>query len=106
MSSPAALLRSRTLDLSSGAYLERADARESDTEHYLQGLFSRIPRLNIGRAGRVARFVGNVNAAEAAMQGQDSAGLIAELRRASAAARAEGFTDATLVNAFAAVREA
>src|SRR5882672_7992642 len=106
MSSPAALLRSRTLDLSSGAYLERADTRESETEHFLQGLFSRVPRPNIGRARRVARFVANVNAAEAVIQTRDSAGLIAELRRASAAARAEGFTDAVLVNAFAAVREA
>ena len=106
MSNPAALLQSSEIQLGSGAYLERADSRESELDHLLGAIACRFPRLSIGRAGRLARFAADVQRAEATMQRQELPGLVHALKRAGAAARGSGFADAVLVDSFAAVREA
>src|SRR6516165_3435877 len=106
MSNPAALLQSSEIQLGSGAYLERADSRESELDHLLGAIACRFPRLSIGRAGRLARFAADVQRAEATMQRQELPGLVHALKRAGAAARGSGFADAVLVDWFAAVREA
>lgn len=106
MSNPAALLHSGHLSVGTGAYFERADARDSEVEYFLNGIVSRLPRANLGRKRRLARFVAQVRAAEATMQKRDTAGLRDTLARAGARARAVGLIDEVLVEAFAAVREA
>ena len=106
MSNPAALLHSRHLDVGTGAYLERADTRDSEVEYFLNGVFSRLPRLSLGRRRRLSRFVAQVQAAEPTMQKRDTDGLRETLRRAGARARTVGLTDEVLVEAFAAIREA
>lgn len=106
MSNPAALLHLRNLEVGSGAYFERADTRDSEVEHFLNGVFSRLPRPGFGRQRRLARFIGQVQAAEANMRQRDIAGLREGVARAGARARSVGLTDAVLVEAFAAVREA
>ncbi|MDB6010714.1 MAG: prepilin peptidase [Gammaproteobacteria bacterium] len=106
MSNPAALLHSRNLDLGTGAYVERAETRASDLEYFLNGAVSHLPRLSLGRKRRLARFVGQVRAAEPAMQARNDTGLRQALALAGARARAVGLIDAVLVDAFAVVREA
>jgi preprotein translocase subunit SecA len=106
MSNPAALLQSSEIQLGSGAYLERADCRESELDHLLGAIACRFPRPRIGRASRLARFASDVQRAEATMQRQELQGLVRALKRAGAAARVDGFADAVLVDSFAAVREA
>jgi preprotein translocase subunit SecA len=106
MSNPAALLHSRTLELGTGAYLERADVRDSELEHFLQGIVSRLPRLSLGRKRQLARFLEQVQAAEPRVQKQDSDALRGALAQAGRRARAEGLSDPVLVEAFAVIREA
>jgi preprotein translocase subunit SecA len=105
MSNVGALIKGRVLTVSDGVYLERADQREPIMEEYLRALVARLPQLK-SRKARLRKFVAQANAAEAVMQVQDDAGLVADLQNSCIAMRRHGFTDTLLARAFAAVREA
>lgn len=105
MSNVSALLKGRSLDVSDGVYLERANQREPVLEEYLRAFVARLPKLK-SRTRQLRKFIAEAKAAEPAMQALDDQGLVDALRECCIKMRQQGFTDPLLARAFAVVREA
>ena len=105
MSNAAALLAGRALDVADAAYLERADQKELVLEEHLRALVSRVPRLGFRRKQAQA-FTASVNALANETTGVKAADLVALLRTSCFDMRRQGFSDALVARAFAAIREA
>ncbi len=105
MSNVSALLKGRSLKVSDGVCLERAQEREPVLEEYLRALVARLPKLK-SRARRLRKFVADANAAEPGIHALDDRQLASDLRAICLEMRQYGFTDKLLARAFAAVREA
>ncbi len=103
MSDVRALLTGRGIRVGDGAYLERADDSGGPVEEMLRAWTARLAPSG-KRLG--TRFVEAVNRLEPSTQVLDQAALGRQLLGAAARVRREGFTDALLAEAFAAVREA
>lgn len=104
MSNVSALIKGRSINVTDGVYIERAQEREPVLEEYLRALIARSPKLK-SRSKQVKKFVADANAAEAEIQALDDAGLVAALKASCIEMRQHGFTDKLLARAFAAVRE-
>jgi preprotein translocase subunit SecA len=104
MSNPAALLKSRSIELADGICTERADERLSGFEDFLRSVVAHFPKPTSQRR-RVRRFVAAVNAHEASVKDLSAQELCAALRASSRRMRAHGFEDAAIAPAFAAIRE-
>lgn len=104
MSNVSALIKGRSINVSDGVYIERAQEREPILEEYLRALIARSPKLK-SRTRQVQKFVAEANAVEAEIQALDAPGLVAALNATCIGMRQHGFTDKLLARAFAAVRE-
>jgi preprotein translocase subunit SecA len=98
-----ALLVGRDVPLGDGPYLERLDAVRAPWEEHLRALLDRLPRTE-GRRARA--FVRATNALEDAARQHDDSQLRPRLDDVVRQIRREGFSDRTLAQAFALVREA
>lgn len=105
MSNVSALLRSGTLKVSDGVYLERAEQKEPLLEEYLRALLARAPQLR-SRARRLRELTAQTNLLEPEMQASSDSALAASLQAACLEMRRRGFTDPLVARAFAAIREA
>jgi preprotein translocase subunit SecA len=103
MSDVRALLVGRDVPLGDGPYLERLDAVRAPWEEHLRALLDRLPRTEVRRA---RAFVRATNALEDAARQHDDSQLRPRLDDVVRQIRREGFSDRTLAQAFALVREA
>ena len=103
MSNVSALIKGRSINVTDGVYIERAQEREPVLEEYLRALMARSPKLK-SRSKQVKKFVAEANAAEAEIHALDDAGLVDALNATCIEMRQYGFTDKLLARAFAAVR--
>src|SRR5688572_6650578 len=105
MANVGALVRGKGIEVGDGVYLERRDLRELALEEWLRGALARLPKLP--RRGRPwDAVVAGAGKLEAQAQALADAELVAEFRAACGAMTKEGFTDALVIRAFAACREA
>lgn len=105
MSNVSALIKGRSVNVSDGVCLERAQEREPILEEYLRALVARAPKLK-SRARRLRKLVAEANAAEAIIHPMEDRAIVSDLRGTCIQMRQYGFTDKLLARAFAAVREA
>jgi preprotein translocase subunit SecA len=105
MSNVAALLVGRPDSVGDGVYLERADPKELALEEHLRALAARVPRL-VPLAKRWRGFTHTAGAHEPEMKSLGDAALTAAFRAECLRMQREGFSDAPVAKAFAAVREA
>jgi preprotein translocase subunit SecA len=105
MSNVAALLFGRPDAVGDGVYLERPDAKELVLEEHLRAWVARLPRL-VPLARRWRKMVNLANANEPGMKKLDDAALVETFRSACTQMQRNGFRDAPVAQAFAAVREA
>lgn len=105
MSSFAALVSGREVQLADGVCCERRDIRESPADEWLRGLLTKLPQLR-PHLPRLRRFAVGVGEHEPSVSSLHDHALRASFRDSCNAARRHGFTDALAAYAFACIREA
>ena len=105
MSNVAALLVGRSAKVGDGVYLEREDAKELAFEEYLRAFAARLPRF-VPLARRWRALTEQALALEPGIKTLQDAALLARFRACCTQMRREGFRDALVARAFAAIREA
>ncbi|MGV8934578.1 MAG: DEAD/DEAH box helicase [Gallionellaceae bacterium] len=105
MSNVSALIKGRSITVTDGVYIERAQEREPILEEYLRALIARSPKLK-SRSRQVKKFIAEANLTESVIKNLDDMELVEALNATCIEMRKYGFTDNLLARAFAAVREA
>jgi preprotein translocase subunit SecA len=101
------LLGGRDIEVTDGAYLERADPPAQVVEEWLRAGMARLRRAFLGGAARpTGSFVRQVNALEAGLQNQDDARLRDAMREVARLLQIQGLREEGVARAFALVREA